>query len=71
MITDVSYWPLHLLGFDDVIPTPMLQIVAVMQVVGNVAFLPLGIGFDKGEKFAIAHGLLVQLKRRDAYGSSR
>jgi hypothetical protein len=30
-------------------------------------FLPLGIGSDKSEKFAIAHGVSVQLKRRDLY----
>src|SRR5262249_10117789 len=62
MITDVMYWQLHLIGFYDFTTTPLFQIVSVMQVFGNAALLPLGIGSDKDEKFAIAHGMSVQLK---------
>src|SRR5215831_19319395 len=65
MITYVTYGQLHCSRFYYLITIPMLQIVSVMQVFGNVTFLPLGIGSDKGKKFAIAHGVSVQLKRRD------
>jgi len=40
----------------------MLQIVAVMLVAGNLAFLPLGMCLDKSQKFSIAHGGQVYTK---------